>query len=87
MIRNLLLAAAFTGLSTVAFAQSNPHFIGEGNNPHVAYDAPSANIVGSADATVTGAPGQAQYETQRVYRTQAPSIARDPTQIEVESSN
>jgi hypothetical protein len=87
MIRNLLLAAAFTGLSTMAFAQSNPHFVGEGNNPHVAYDAPSANIVGAADATVSGAPGQVHYETQRVYRTQAPTAARDPSSIVVRSHN
>jgi hypothetical protein len=87
MIRNLLIAAAFSGLSTVAFAQSNPHFVGEGNNPHVAYDAPTANIVGSANATVSGTPSTTHYETQRVYRTQAPSFARDPSQIEVNSRN
>jgi len=87
MIRNLLLAAAFTGLSTMAFAQSNPHFVDEGSNPHVAYDAPSPNVVGSADAFVTGTPGTTRYETRQVFRTQAPSLARNPSQIEVDSSN
>ncbi|WP_421993371.1 hypothetical protein [Roseococcus sp.] len=88
MIRNLLLAAAFSGLSTLAVAQSNPHFIGEGSNPHVAYDAPSANVVGSADAFVTGGPDSTtSYETRQVFRTQAPSLARDPSQIVPQSSN
>jgi hypothetical protein len=87
MIRNLLIAAAFSGLSTVAFAQSNPHFVGEGSNPHVAYDAPSANVVGSADAFVTGGPDSTHYETRQVFRTQSPSLARNPSQIEAQSSN
>lgn len=87
MIRNLLLAAAFSGLSTMAFAQSNPHFVGEGNNPHVAYDAPTPNIVGSADAFVTGGPDSTSYQTRQVFRTQAPSVARQPSSIVVDSSN
>ena len=87
MIRNLLIAAAFSGLSTVAFAQSNPHFVSEGNNPHVAYDAPSANVVGSADAFVTGGPDSTHYETRQVFRNQAPTFARDPSSIEAHSSN
>jgi len=88
MIRTTLLAATVAGLfSATAFAQSNPHFVGEGNNPHVTYDAPSANIVGSADATVSGTPGQTRYETQRVYRTQPPSFARQPSQIQVDSQS
>jgi hypothetical protein len=93
MIRTTFLAAAVVGLfSATAFAQSGftpsgPRLVGEGNNPHVEYDAPSANIVGSANATVTGAPGQTQYDTQRVFRTQSPSVARDPSQIKVDSSN
>ncbi|TCH96658.1 hypothetical protein EJV46_18925 [Roseococcus sp. SYP-B2431] len=87
MIRNLLLATAFSGLSTLALAQSNPHFVGEGNNPHVAYDAPTPNIVGSADAFVSGGPDSVHYETRQVFRTQAPSVARNPAQIVVDSSN
>jgi len=93
MIRTALLAAATVGLFSVnAFAQSGPRFVGEGNNPHVEYDVPSANIVGSANATVSGAPGQARYETQRVFRTQAPAAdygfgVDQPWQIEVRSSN
>jgi len=92
MIRNLLLAAAFSSLSTLAFAQSNPHFVGEGNNPHVEYDAPTPNIVGSALATVSGSPGQTEYRTLRVFRTQSPSPdypygVNQPWQIPVDSSN
>ncbi|WP_421992745.1 hypothetical protein [Roseococcus sp.] len=93
MFRTTLLAAAVAGLFSVsAFAQSGfspsgPRLVGEGNNPHVVYDAPSANVVGSAQATVTGGPDESQYETQRVFRTQAPGFARDPAQIPVNSSN
>lgn len=89
----LLAAAAVVGLfSATASAQSGftpsgPRLVGEGDNPHVEYDAPSANIVGIAEATVTGAPDQTQYETLRVFRTQAPSLARNPSQIVVDSSN
>ena len=87
MIRNLLLAAAFTGLTAAGALAAGPQLVDEGSSPTIVYDAPSANIVGSANATVTGAPGQVQYETQRVFRTQAPSLARQPSQIVVDSSN
>ena len=88
MIRTTLLAAAVAGLFSVnAFAQTGPRLVGEGNNPHVEYDAPSPNVVGSANATVTGAPGQVHYETLRVFRTQAPTPAQDPSRIEAVSSN
>ena len=92
MIRNLLLAAAFTGLTAATAFASGPVLLDEANSPTVVYDAPSRNIVGSANSTVSGSPGQTQYETQRVLRTQAPSSHYDfgvnqPWQIEVNSSN
>jgi hypothetical protein len=74
MVQNLLIAAAFSALPAIAFAQSNPHFVGEGDSPRVAYDAPSLNIVGSAHATVSGPSDQSNYETQSVTRTQAPPV-------------
>lgn len=87
MIRNLFLAAAFSSLTAASAFAAGPQLVDEANSPTVVYDAPSANVVGSANATVSGAPGQTQYETQRVFRTQSPSIARNPSQIVVDSSN
>ncbi len=92
MIRNLLLAAAFTGLTAASAFAAGPSLVGEGDAPHVVYDAPSANIVGSANASVTGAPDQVHYEAQRVFRTQAPSDdygfgVNQPWQIQVDSNN
>lgn len=71
MIQNLLIAASISALPAIAFAQSNPHFVDEGDNPHVAYDAPTPNIVGGAIATVSGPNDQTHYETQRVDRIQS----------------
>ncbi len=92
MIRNLLLAAAFTGLTAASAFAAGPRLVGEGDAPHVVYDAPSANIVGGANATVTGTPDTAHYETRRVFHTQAPSDdysygTNQPWQIQVDSNN
>jgi hypothetical protein len=87
MIRNILLAAAFTGLTAVSALASGPRVIDEAGSPTIVYDEPSANVVGSADAFVTGGPHATNYETRRVFRTQAPGLARDPSQIVVDSSN
>lgn len=92
MIRTTLLAAAAAGLFSASAFAAGPVLVDEANSPHVVYDMPSANIVGSAFATVTGTPGTTHYETQRVFRTQAPPASYDfnvnqPWQIEVDSSN
>ena len=87
MIRTTLLAAAAAGLFSASAFASGPVLLDEASSPTVVYDAPSANIVGQAEATVSGASGQTQYETRRVLRTQAPSYARNPSQIVVDSSN
>ncbi|WP_424814466.1 hypothetical protein [Roseococcus sp. YIM B11640] len=98
IIRNALLAAAFTGLlSASAFAQSAPRgpvLQDEGWSPTVVYDAPSANIVGGAIASVTGSPDAMQYETHRVDATQRPVApqayvygTRQAWQIEVDSNS
>lgn len=87
MIRTTFLAAAAAALLSAPAFAAGPVLVDEANSPTIVYDMPSANIVGSADATVSGAPGQTQYETRQVFRTQAPSLARNPSQIVVDSSN
>ncbi|MBS7811087.1 hypothetical protein [Roseococcus pinisoli] len=91
MIRTTLLATAVASIfSLSAFAQTGPRLVGEGDNPHVVYDVPSNNIVGSADATVTGPSDQAEYVTRRVFQTQRPTPnyqfgVNQPWQLETSS--
>lgn len=92
MIRTTLLAAAAAGLFSASAFAAGPVLVDEAYSPHIVYDAPSANIVGSANARVSGTPSTTSYETLRVFRTQAPPASYDfgvnqPWQLEVDSSN
>ena len=71
MLRNVLFAAAMTGLfSAAAFAQSN--------SPQTVIVQPTPSwqsIVGGANAVVTGSPHEQEYHTRQVFRTQTPPDA------------
>lgn len=95
MIRTTLLATMFASLLSVgAFAQAadvGPRLLNDGEQPHVVYSAPSQNIVGRADAAVSGgAADQTEYVTRHVYQTQRQASGyafgvRQPWQLNVDS--
>ncbi|MEI6160039.1 MAG: hypothetical protein WCP77_09415 [Roseococcus sp.] len=72
---NKILIAGFiaTAAAFGAQAASGPMVVDESQSRSVVYDMPSANIVGSANATVSGNEQDHDYMTQRVITTQRPA--------------
>ena len=77
MSRKILLATfiATAGAFSASASTTGPRIIGVPNGWSVVYDVPSANIVGSANATVSGSAEGHDYTTQRVFATQRPARA------------
>jgi len=72
MFRKILFATLMATASTFGASATiiGPRIIGDANGWSVVYDTPSANIVGSANATVSGSADDRDYMTQRVIATQ-----------------
>jgi len=72
MFRKILFATLIATASTfgASAATIGPRIIGDADGWSVVYDTPSANIVGSANATVGGSENDHEYMTQRVIATQ-----------------
>jgi hypothetical protein len=74
MFRKMLIAGFIATAATFgAQAATGPMVVDESQSRSVVYDTPSANIVGSANATVSGNEQDHDYMTQRVLATQRPS--------------
>jgi len=75
MFRKVLFATliATAGAFSASATTTGPRIIGDSNGWSVVYDTPSANIVGSANATVGGSEEDHDYQTQRVFATQRPA--------------
>lgn len=71
MFRKILMASLIMSASAFgALAATGPQVMDEAQSRSITYDMPSANIVGSANATITGGDTDRDYMTQRVLRTQ-----------------
>ncbi len=72
MLRKILFASliATAGAFGASANTTGPRIIGDSSGWSVVYDVPSANIVGSANATVSGSAESRDYTTQRVFATQ-----------------
>ncbi|UPY39110.1 hypothetical protein [Sediminicoccus sp. KRV36] len=70
-----ILVAGFLATAAIFSAQAatGPMVVDEAQSRSVIYDMPSANIVGSANATVSGNAQDHDYMTQRVITTQRPA--------------
>jgi len=77
MFRKVLFATliATAGAFSASATTIGPRIIGDSNGWSVVYDVPSANIVGSANATIGGSAEGYDYPTQRVFATQRPASA------------
>lgn len=75
MFRKILFASLIATASAFAAsaATTGPRVIDESQSHSIVYDMPSANIVGSANATFSGSADDHDYMTQRVIATQRPA--------------